>query len=138
MNPEYGQVEWRPVACSSAARASGLSLSAEEHRCTVYCTITHEFGNIYSCQTSGQRHVCDSNCDQRRMYGPDHTRCVLSGKVMPAPVELVSRLGRKRQSEVSSEDAPAHKKSFSMDASWFSGNARIGGLAMGQRTAEGA
>lgn len=58
-------------------------LQLDSHQCCHTCQITHEFGNMYRCASSGQVHVCDSNCAQRIPLDRYSYICKLSRKLFP-------------------------------------------------------
>lgn len=76
-----------------------------QHECSHRCNVQHLFGNAYRCATSGQMHICDSNCTQRVYNDRYSTICRVSRKVFanewsaPAPC-------RKRSCNLT-EEAPA-------------------------------
>ena len=57
---------------------------AERHECCHTCLVSHEFGNVYKCHSSGQLHVCDANCGQRVFYDKYSTICRVSRKLFPS------------------------------------------------------
>ena len=50
-----------------------MQASQVPHQCDFSCLVVHEFGNLYTCRSSGMQHVCDQNCNQR-VYN-DRYRC---------------------------------------------------------------
>ncbi|KAG2434610.1 hypothetical protein HXX76_007505 [Chlamydomonas incerta] len=53
------------------------------HVCNHTCCVTHEFGNMYRCATSGLVHICDSTCNQRLYHDKYSTICRISRKLHP-------------------------------------------------------
>lgn len=65
----------------------GLAVQ-QQHECCHRCQVTHEFGNLFKCHSSGMLHVCDDNCDQRLWHDRYSTICRVSKRLFP-PFECV-------------------------------------------------
>lgn len=89
------------------------ALSAE-HICTRNCQFHCLFGNLYSCSTSQQVHVCDQTCNQRVWYDNHHSICRLSKRLFPH-ADGLSVTERKRSG--TSDLATRGKRSCSGDFS---------------------
>jgi hypothetical protein len=51
------------------------------HECGAKCSVRHLFGNTFECCSSGQLHICDSNCN-KRVYNDRYSQvCLLSRRV---------------------------------------------------------
>jgi len=57
--------------------------SSIQHLCCASCNVSHQFGNLYVCTSSGMLHVCDANCTSRVYRDPYSSICLLSRKVHP-------------------------------------------------------
>ena len=51
------------------------------HVCNRHCSTVHYFGNVYKCETTGEMHVCDKNCQQHASWDKYSFICPLSRKL---------------------------------------------------------
>lgn len=75
-----GRAGLPPLCDASASFAAELEVRGE-HVCSRFCRISHQFGNLYRCETSGTVHICDMNCNQRIFYDNHSQICRLSRRV---------------------------------------------------------
>lgn len=67
------------IKLESLQQQSTQSLQA--HICTRNCVFQHQFGNVFSCFSSGTTHVCDITCNQKVWYDNYHSICRLSKRL---------------------------------------------------------
>ena len=75
-----------PVNTGAINLATALQ---ETHTCSRNCEYQHLFANVFTCQTSGQVHVCDQTCNQRVWYDSYSSICRLSKRVWPHAPEVL-------------------------------------------------
>ena len=69
-----------PLCDANAAFVAELE-GRGEHVCSRFCLISHVFGNMYRCESTGAVHICDMNCNQRIFYDNHSHICRLSRRV---------------------------------------------------------
>mmetsp|Transcript_407 Transcript_407/g.1204 ORF Transcript_407/g.1204 Transcript_407/m.1204 type:complete len:147 (+) Transcript_407:251-691(+) len=88
--PPFGQQQQLQTASSMPYQQAESSSAQAQHDCTRFCTFTHEFGNVFRCQTSGTTHICDQNCQQRVQVDAHSSVCRLSRKTFNTPLRQSS------------------------------------------------
>jgi hypothetical protein len=77
-------------ASGPPARTNFLAALAVNHECDWRCRVENVAGNLWSCVSSGQLHVCDAHCDKKVFLDKHSAVCAISrrrfeGEAAPDP-----------------------------------------------------
>lgn len=67
---------------------------SDQHVCSRHCHYEQSLGNLWTCRTSGQIHVCDQNCNQKVYYDNYNMICRLSKRLFPIPLDQQPAMDR--------------------------------------------